>query len=117
MQRAKFVSTQNRFLRVARLGQYSFRLAIDERVQLGIQAFDAIKVSARHLHRRNVFPADLRRDFPRRKKNRIGRHEDGGQCNATQNISERVSFVAFLRVTSCPSWLRLLNLARILRQR
>jgi len=39
----------------------------------------------------------------------------GERRNATQDISERVPFVAFLRVTSCPSWLRFLNLTHILR--
>ena len=66
-----FIPAQNRLLRLTRLGQYSLWFVVNERVQLGIQAFDAIKVSARHLHRRNVFPADLRRDFPRRKKKRV----------------------------------------------
>ncbi len=51
MQWPKFVSTQNRFLRVTGLGQYSFRLVVNERVQLGIQAFDALEVSARHIQR------------------------------------------------------------------
>ena len=71
MQRPEFISAQNRFLRRARLGKHSFRLAINERIQLRIQALDAFKVSARHLHRRDHFPADLRRNFPRRKKKRI----------------------------------------------
>ena len=68
MQRPEFISSQNRFLRIPRLGEYSFRLAIDECVQPGIQSLDAIKVSARHLHRRDHFPADLLREFTRRKK-------------------------------------------------
>jgi len=70
MQRPEFIfiPAQNRLLRLPRLGKYSFRLAINERVQPGIQALDAIKVFPRHLHRRNRFPADLPRDFPRRKK-------------------------------------------------
>ena len=51
MQWPNFVSAQNRFLRLARLGQYSLWVVVNERVQLWIQAFDAIKVSARHLHR------------------------------------------------------------------
>ena len=73
MQRPEFIfiPAQNRLLRITRLGEYNFRLAIDECVQPGIQALDAIKVSARHLHRRDHFPADLRRDFPRRKKKRV----------------------------------------------
>ena len=64
MQRPEIIPAQNCFLRVARLGKYSFRLVIDERIQLGIQALDAVEMSARHLHRRNFFAADLRRDFP-----------------------------------------------------
>ena len=72
MQRPKFVfvaiSEQNRFLRLPRLSQYRFRLAIDKRIQLGIQALDAIKVNPSHLQRRHCFAADLRRNFPRRKK-------------------------------------------------
>jgi hypothetical protein len=70
MQRSEVVPAQNRFLRVTRLDQHSFRLAIDERVQPGIQAFDAIEVSARHVHGRNRFPADLRRNFLCRQKRR-----------------------------------------------
>jgi hypothetical protein len=72
VQRPKFIfiptPAQNRFLRVPRLGQHSFRLAINKRVQRGIQALDAIKVSARHLDRGDFFAADLRRDFPRGQK-------------------------------------------------
>lgn len=72
MQRPKFVfvaiSAQNRFLRLPRLSQYRFRLAIDERVQLGIPALDTIKVNPSHLDRRNRFAADLRRNLPRGKK-------------------------------------------------
>jgi len=68
MQRPDVLPAQNRFLSVARLGKHSFLLAINERVQPWIQAFDAIKMSPRHLHRRDHFPADLPRDFPRRKK-------------------------------------------------
>jgi hypothetical protein len=70
MQRPEFVfiPAQNRFLGFPRLGKDSFRLAIDERVQLGIQAFDAIQVSARHVDRRNLFAADLRCDFAGGKK-------------------------------------------------
>ncbi len=70
MQRPEVVSAQNRFLCVARLGQHSFRFVIDEGVQFRIQASDAIKMNARHLHRRDVFPANLRGNFPRRKKKR-----------------------------------------------
>ena len=67
MQWPEFIPPQNRLLRLARLGQYSFRPVIDECVQPGIQTLDAVKMSPRHLHRRNHFQADLRRDFPRRK--------------------------------------------------
>lgn len=71
MQWPEFVLAQNSFLGFKRLGKHSFRLVINERVQPGIQALDAIKVRARHLHRRNRFSADLLRDFPRRKTNRV----------------------------------------------
>src|SRR5208282_2706594 len=89
MQRPKFVSAPNRLLRLPRLGQHSFRLVIDERVQCGIQAFDAIEVSARHLHGRNFFAADLRRDFPRGKKRRAGCHRVWRMAQRNQDTSER----------------------------
>ncbi len=76
MQRPKFVFVsilaQNRLLCVPRLSQHSLRLAIDERVQLGIDALDAIEVSLRHFHRRNFSAANLRRDFTRRRKSAKG---------------------------------------------
>ena len=71
MQRPEFISSPNRFLCLPRLSEYNFRSVIDERIQPGIQALDAIKVSPRHLHRRNLFAADLSRNFPRRKKMRV----------------------------------------------
>ena len=71
MQWPKFVPAQNRFLRLPRLSHHSFRLVVNERVQLGIEVLDAIKVFPRHLHRRNRFAADLPRNFPRRKTNRV----------------------------------------------
>jgi hypothetical protein len=64
---AECVFVQNRFLRRARLGDDGFGLAVHECIQLGIQAFDAIKMSARDIHRRNFSASDLRRDFVRRK--------------------------------------------------
>ena len=42
------------------------RTEIDERIQLGIQALDAIKMSPCHLQRRNFFAADFRCDFQKR---------------------------------------------------
>ncbi len=68
MQRPEFASAENRFLRLARLGKHRLRLAIDERVQLGIQALDPIEVSACHLDRGNFSPADLGCDFAGGKK-------------------------------------------------
>src|SRR5208283_1536493 len=82
MQRPEIVSAQDRFLCFPCLGKDSFRLVINESVQRGIQARNAIEVSARHLHRRNFFAADLRCDFPRGKKWRVGRHGVRTQGNS-----------------------------------
>jgi hypothetical protein len=57
------VIAQNRFLAVARLGEHSFRLAIDECVQLGVQALDAFEVSASHLDRGHLPAPYLGCDF------------------------------------------------------
>jgi hypothetical protein len=59
------IPVENCLLGGARLGEYCFRLAIDKRVQPGIEALDAIEVSARHLHRRNRLLPDVRSNFPR----------------------------------------------------
>jgi len=68
VQRPKFVliPAVKRLLRLTRLGQHGLGLVIDERIQLGIQALDAIKMSPRHLQRRNFFAADFRCDFQKR---------------------------------------------------
>jgi hypothetical protein len=78
MQRAEFVliRTQKRFLGLTRLGKHNFGLVIDKRVQFGIQALNAIKVSAGHLHRRNFFAADLCGEFAGRKKLRARWHAE-----------------------------------------
>ena len=72
MQRSEVVfiliPAQDRLLRVACLSKHDFRLVVDECVQLGIEAFDAIEVSTSYLHWRDLFAPDLRRDFPRGKK-------------------------------------------------
>ncbi len=68
MQRPKFACAHDGLLRIARLSKDNFRPVIDERVELGIETLDALKVSARHLYRRNFFAADLRRDFQHREQ-------------------------------------------------
>jgi hypothetical protein len=57
MQWPKFVPSLNRLFRLSRLAEYGFRLAIDEGIQLGIQAFDAIEVSARDFDGGSFFSA------------------------------------------------------------
>jgi hypothetical protein len=68
MEWPKFVSPLNRLFRLSCLAEYGFRLAIDEGIEPGIEAFDATEVNARHFDGGNFFSAYAGCDVTHRKK-------------------------------------------------
>jgi hypothetical protein len=65
MQRTEFVliRVHERLLRLTRLSEDCLGLVIDEGIQLGIEALDAVKMSPCHFDRGNFFAVDLGGDF------------------------------------------------------
>jgi hypothetical protein len=68
MQWPKLVPSLNRLFRLSRLPEYGFRLAVYERIEPGIEAFDATEVSARYFDGRNFFAAYAGCDITHGKK-------------------------------------------------
>lgn len=91
MQRAEFVliRARQRLFRRVRLGKHGLWFVIDEGVQLGIQALDAVEVGARYFDWRNFFATDLSGDFACGKL-RDRRHEV--RKSASARITEKIVY-------------------------